>query len=136
MFKNEVEITEWLKTRNVQKIINNYAEKFKNKRIILYGAGLLAKIIFENYDLSSLNIVAVADNKSDNTDFFYDIKKCSPDKIEAFEPDAIIVCTYNEAQIKDFFRQNFPNVSKINSYPIIQRTLHDKIDFFLECFFR
>ena len=48
---------------NVQKQINKQAKKYKNKKILIYGTGLLSSEIFKNYDLSSLNIVGIVNIK-------------------------------------------------------------------------
>jgi len=57
------EITDYLKQINFQKRIDKLAKKHQNKTIMLYGAGLLFDIIYNNYDLSKLNIVGIADQK-------------------------------------------------------------------------
>lgn len=132
--KNEQEIQEWLKTRNIQQIVDNYSKKFKDKKIIIYGAGLLSDLIFKNYDMSNLNIIAVADSNSNNADFFHNIKKCTPDKIIKFKPDVIISCTYNQKMIRKFLKDTYPEVAKIKFCSIIKKTLNDKIKFFIECF--
>ena len=53
----------YLQKYNAQEKINKLAKKYKNKRVVIYGAGQFAKTAFENYDLSKLNIVAIADKK-------------------------------------------------------------------------
>ena len=52
---------EYLKIYNAQSKINKLAKRYKNKKIAVYGAGQFSHAIFSNYDLSNLNIVAVAD---------------------------------------------------------------------------
>ena len=46
-----------------QKQIDKLSKKLKNKKLVIYGAGDFAKVLFENYDLSKLNILAVSDKK-------------------------------------------------------------------------
>ena len=46
---------------NFQKRVDKLAKKYKNKRVVIYGGGLLFSLITNNYDLSKLNIVAIAD---------------------------------------------------------------------------
>ena len=48
---------------NVQVQIDKAAKKYRNKKILIYGTGLLSQKIFQNYDLSSLNIVGIVDMK-------------------------------------------------------------------------
>jgi len=70
--KDSDELKQLLKKSNMQKRIDKFAEKYKDKKVIIYGGGLLFSIINQNYDLSKLNITAVADkrfgNKNDNND--------------------------------------------------------------------
>lgn len=57
---------EYLKIYNTQSKINKLAKRYKNKKIAVYGAGQFSHAIFSNYDLSNLNIVAVADLRFEN----------------------------------------------------------------------
>ena len=41
---------------------------YKNKKIVLYGAGQFCNCVFENYDLSKLNIIAIADARFEDKD--------------------------------------------------------------------
>lgn len=61
--QDESEWKEYLKVTNEQKYLDKLAKKLKNKKIIIYGAGLVSNLIYNNYDLSKLNIVGVADKK-------------------------------------------------------------------------
>ena len=57
------DILTYFKEVNAQKQINKLARKYKNKKIVIYGAGEYFRILKENYDLSKLNIVGIADKK-------------------------------------------------------------------------
>ncbi len=85
---------------NSQKQINKLAGKYKNKKIILYGAGIMSKILFENFDLSKLNIVKICDAKypknSDETFFSYPV--ISPEELKNEDYDIIFV------NLKDYER--------------------------------
>lgn len=82
----------YLKNYDIQKKIDKLAKKYKNKKIVIYGAGKLSDYIFKNYDLSKLNIIAVADKKfSKNGDKFNNIQGIEPVGINDIEFDAIIV---------------------------------------------
>ena len=54
---------EILEEQNAQKQINKLSRKLKNKKVVIYGAGNFSKVLFENYDLSKFNILAVSDKK-------------------------------------------------------------------------
>ena len=50
-----------LETPNIVKFIN--ACNKKNKKVLIYGTGKLFKLVSENYDLKSLDIIGLCDNK-------------------------------------------------------------------------
>ncbi len=78
---------------NTQKQINSLAKKFKNKRIIFYGAGIMSKILFENFDLSKLNIIAICDMKYEKSqnETFFSYPTISPDELKTADFDVIFV---------------------------------------------
>ena len=85
---------DYLKNYNIQKKIDKFAKKYKNKKIVIYGAGKLSDYIFKNYDLSKLNIIAVADKKfSKKGDTFNNIQGIEPVGINDIDFDVIIVFT-------------------------------------------
>ncbi len=85
---------DYLKNYDIQKKINNFAKKYKNKKVIIYGAGKLSDYIFNNYDLSKLNIIAVADKKFIKSDEkFNNINGIAPVAINDIDFDVIIVFT-------------------------------------------
>ena len=56
-------IKEYLNTQEFDKILKKLSHKLKNKKIIVYGAGILFQTIVRDYDLSCLNIVGICDKK-------------------------------------------------------------------------
>ena len=54
-------ILDYLKAVHAQRQINKLARKYKNKKIVIYGAGEYFQILKNNFDLSNLNIVGIAD---------------------------------------------------------------------------
>ena len=53
----------YFKSVHAQRQINKLARKYKNKKIVIYGAGEYFQILKNNFDLSKLNIVGIADKK-------------------------------------------------------------------------
>lgn len=77
-FKDEDVNCEYLKEIHLEKTLPKLIKKLKGKRIALYGPGSFFQCVNKYYDLSELNIVAVADRMrfvygSNNTDLL--IKK-------------------------------------------------------------
>ena len=78
---------------NIQSKIDNLVKKYKDKKIVLYGAGQFCDDIFQNYDLSGLNIIAIADKKfadSDNNSF-YNLKCIAPNEIQNLDFDIVLI---------------------------------------------
>ena len=60
----------------------------KNKKVVIYGAGDFAKVLFENYDLSKFNILAVSDKKFEkDKSHFFGYKTISPEELKTFDCD-------------------------------------------------
>ncbi|MBR2069432.1 MAG: PIG-L family deacetylase [Candidatus Gastranaerophilales bacterium] len=81
---------------NIQDRINKIADIYKNKRIALYGAGKLAQFICKNYDLSALNIIAVADLRfeKDIVHKFFNYKTIKPLDLIDLDCDLILISNY------------------------------------------
>lgn len=95
---------EYLKKKNAQKQINKLAKSLKRKKIAIYGAGLFADALFNNYNLSNLNIIAVADKKynSDSKEKYFNIQTISPNIIKNIDIDVILIATLNTEVILDY----------------------------------
>lgn len=127
MIKSYEELKYWLEQRDFQKNIDNIAKKYRNKKIALYGAGLLARVVLDNYDLSNLNIVAIADAKFTKNEEFYGLKTIPPSQIPEIMPDLILINTYNVAIISEYLDKNFPELKKVRKFSIVKSTIKDKI---------
>lgn len=84
---------EYYKQINAQKQIENLAKKYKNKKIVIYGAGIMTKTLFENFDFSKLNILAICDNKYkvNSEDRFFAYKTINPKELTTLDYDVIFV---------------------------------------------
>lgn len=83
----------YFKNINTKKQINKLIKKYKNKKIILYGAGIMSKILFENYDFSKLNIVAFCDSKYkiNSSEKFVSYPVINPIELKEKDFDLILV---------------------------------------------
>ena len=77
--------------------IDKLARRYKNKRVALYGAGQFADILFENYDLSKLNIVAIADKKFEDEKErnFHNLNCIPPEELGDFDCDLILISNFD-----------------------------------------
>lgn len=91
---------------NEQSYIDALAKKFKRKKILIYGAGLVAEVLFESYDFSGLNVIGISDKKITEESYYKGIKAISPDKITQYNPDIILFTTYSYENILKEFKNN------------------------------
>lgn len=97
---------EYFNDVNAQKQIDKLAKKYKNKRLVIYGAGIYFQLLMNNFDLSKLNIVGIADKKfeynkdSNNTPYI----ALSPEELNEVNYDVILVAVYNHIQIIEFLK--------------------------------
>lgn len=94
----------YLKAVHAQRQINKLARKYKNKKIVIYGAGEYFQILKNNFDLSNLNIVGIADKKfetskdSNPTQYL----ALAPEELKEFDLDVILVALYDDTSLCDY----------------------------------
>ena len=121
---------EYLKTYNAQEKINKLAKRYKNKKIAIYGAGQFSRKIFENYDLSKLNIIAVADLKfkDESKRNFFGMNCIPPEDLGKIDCDVILIanfdCTFFITQLDDHILYRTKN-ENIEIRPMINLSFKD-----------
>ena len=94
----------YFKSVHAQRQINKLARKYKNKKIVIYGAGEYFQILKNNFDLSKLNIVGIADKKfetskdSNPTPYL----ALAPEELKEFDLDVILVALYDDTSLCDY----------------------------------
>lgn len=105
-----------------KKIYDVLCKKYKNKKVVLYGAGKFFEFIKDNFDLSKFNIIAVSDlkfNEFDSPKHLENIgfKVITPHKIHTLKPDIVIICTEKLIPIMKYFKEElFKNTGKRFKY--------------------
>lgn len=110
-------------------------KKYKNKRIILYGASLYFRAIQNHYDLSELNIIAIADKKfiNPNTNIDVGYKKISPLEIANLKPDIVLLTVYDDFHVEKYIQEElFKKTKKFKYRNFFERNLKDKIQIAME----
>lgn len=89
-----------------QKQIDKLAKKYRNKKIIIYGAGQYCRTLFDNYDLSKLNIVAVADKsfELEENKSFYGLSCITPNDLKEFNCDIILLGVFDTILISNYLK--------------------------------
>ena len=125
-----MDFKEYLELYNAQAKIDKLAKLYKNKKIAIYGAGQFAKAIFDNYDVSKLNIVAVADirfEKEKNANFF-GYNCIAPRELGYLDCDVILIANYDTSffttLLDDQILYLTPN-ENVTIRPMIKETFFD-----------
>jgi len=93
-----MDFKEFFQKYDAQAKIDKLARRYKNRKIVLYGAGQYATILFENYDLSKLNIIAVADIKFENEEIeksFFGYRGIAPAEIKDIDCNLILISNFD-----------------------------------------
>lgn len=130
------EILTYFQEINAQKQIDKLSKKFRNKKIVLYGAGEYCKILKDNYDLSALNIVGICDKKFETfkEDDYFDYKLLAPNDLKIFDFDVILVSILDDASTINYLEYKLlkksPNKNK-PVYSIVEPTFKYIVKTFL-----
>ena len=118
----------FFENQDVQNRINELAVHYSGKKIVLYGAGAFANAIFENYNLSKLNIIAVADKRFENNKdcFFNGIKGISPEELKYIDCDIILISNRDYLYFKKILIDLLKKTP--NELVFIEQLLRDDIE--------
>jgi len=102
------------KDKDIQGYINKLSQKYKDKKVLLYGAGVFAEYILDKFDFTQFDIIGISDSKFFNQKGeFKNVKKVSPKEIINLNPDVIIATVHDFISIKNVFKSQYPEITKI-----------------------
>ncbi len=104
-----MDILNYLKEVHAQRQINKLARKYKNKKIVIYGAGEYFQILKNNFDLSKLNIVGIADKKFETSKDLNPTTypALAPEELKDADFDVIFVALYDDSIVSDWLEYEF-----------------------------
>ncbi|OGI00298.1 MAG: hypothetical protein A2Y25_01565 [Candidatus Melainabacteria bacterium GWF2_37_15] len=119
---------EFLKKINFEKQLKKMAKVYKNKKILIYGAGSFYEVLHSNYDLSCLNIIGISDkNKTaGNVQTLYGYPAIKPGDIKKINPDVILVGLPDPIYLIEALKIDY---SGIKIAPLVNK---DRIEFLRE----
>ena len=107
-----------------EKTLPKLVKKMKNKKVVLYGAGAFLELIKKYYDLSGLNVVAIADKRFENhgeNEEFLGYKAIAPEEIFDIKPDYVVVATKFYINIVEDLYYNLLKGTKIKIKPLLKK---------------
>jgi len=128
MFETKEDLIKFLKKKNFQKRIDKLAKKYTDKKIMIYGAGMGFVAVKENYDLSKLNIIGVADAKFEDDGEFMGYKTYDPDSFMNQKPDVVLIGMVDPDVAESFFEEEiYPEFGKFKHESLIKLGFFDLI---------
>ncbi|GBF23414.1 hypothetical protein tpqmel_0818 [Candidatus Gastranaerophilus sp. (ex Termes propinquus)] len=116
---------------NFQKQLDAHIKKYKNKKVVLYGAGQFFKTIVDNFDFSGFDNAYISDKKysanAPETDFGF--KTVAPENIHALKPDVVLICAKYDDVVREYFQKELfkKTKTKFPHKPIFIPSLENKI---------
>lgn len=114
-------LLDFLKKVNFEKQLKKLEKLYKDKKVLIYGAGLFFETINNNYDLNGLNIIGISDkNKTsdDNIQTLYGYQAVKPDDIKKINPDIILVCVLDPIYLIEALKRDY---DKIKIAPFVNK---------------
>lgn len=132
--KEEKENLEYLLKHNFTKTLPRLINKLKNKKVVLYGAGVFFELIDKYFDLSELNVIGLSDYKlryaNDTKISYMNYPICHPNDIVKIKPDYVVITLKRYYPMQD--AMNSSNIRKkgIKIISVVKKNLFEKfIDF-------
>ena len=125
----------YYKEIDAERQLKKLARQYKNKKIIVYGAGLMSNVLLENYDLSELNIVAFCDAKFTNNDEkYFSYNTIAPQELANAEFDVLLINVFRWEDIEN--NTKFSQfIGTKNEDVIVKRLLSPTLKFILKNIF-
>ncbi len=125
------EIREYLISRNFQQKIDKLAQKYKDKKVMIYGASMAFDVIRENYDLSGLNIIGIADirfSDGEQTDVYKDYNTYNSYTFLEQKPDAVLIGML-ESEVAEYFFEDtlIPRFGDFKYEPLIKKSFFESL---------
>ncbi len=123
-YKNYDQILNYLTEINFQKQIDGLAQKYIEKKIIVYGAGLVWNVIRDNYDISKLNIIGISDIKFNENCYEQNgFKTFPPQNIALKKPDIVLISLLETEIAEEYFKKElFKKYGKFKFKPFYSNT--------------
>ncbi|MFA6988609.1 MAG: glycosyltransferase family 92 protein [Candidatus Gastranaerophilaceae bacterium] len=114
---NYQELLKYLQNKKIQKHINKLAQKYKNKKVLIYGVGLFFDVLHENFDLSNLNIVAISDKRFEQDIDYKGLKAVTPEDIKKLTFDVMFIAALLPETIEKYAKKNlYPECGEFEIY--------------------
>lgn len=101
-YEDKEKWSKYFKLTNQARTLKNLSTKLKNKKVVVYGGGIVSNVLFDEYNMSQFNIVAVCDRRFSGDEKFHGYKTVNPDNLNSVDADFIIMAVYFEGTIRKY----------------------------------
>ena len=116
-----------LKEADFQSKLDELGAKYKNKKVLIYGAGSLFHIANENFNIDKLNIIGVSDKKFKEVQTYKEFEAFPPENISELNPDIVLIALENSTILEKFFiREFFPLYGEFKYAQLFEEISFDK----------
>lgn len=114
-------LEKYLKQVNFDKQYEKLVKKYHDKKIVIYGAGQMFKLINANYDLSKLNIVGICDRTfvKNEEEFYLGYKKLTIPDVRTLDADVVLTATLEYLGLIDHLRNRVFKNKKVEYRPMV-----------------
>jgi hypothetical protein len=128
MHKENESIEQFVKNNFSQKRIDTLAKKYKNKKVIIYGASMIFDAIERAFNISGLNIVGIADMRFADGDYYKGYKTYGAFTFMETKPDIVLIVMKESDIAENFFEDAIiPNYGRFKYEPLIKDSFADLI---------
>ena len=117
-------LEEYLIFCKFEKYFKLISKKFKDKKIIIYGAGSLFQLIQKKYNLSQLNIIGISDAKyriDQEGEFDLGYKIIPREKLVNYDADIVLLGVQSYIGLLCHFTINLFKGTKTRVYPLVRK---------------
>lgn len=124
-------LLDYFKKINTQQQINKLTKKYSNKKIVIYGAGEYFQILYNNFNLSKLNIVGISDKKFETSKDanFTTYKSLTPKELKEFDYDLILIALFDDTRVRNYLECELLSNTKNEKNTIISIVKPSLIDY-------
>lgn len=127
---------DYLKSINFANILENLKKKYANKKVVLFGTGVLLDAILDNYNVTEyLNVIGVSDKRVETTEenaTYKNFNLYKPFSLRALSVNVVLDTSVLFDKSAKFLRQNFYVKKSVEISPMIQIPFADKVKNFVE----
>ena len=124
----------YLKRTNFDKYLKHLEKVLRNKKVVVYGSGMMFQYIQNNYDLSKINIVGISDLKYSNNsegEMSLGYKVIPKNLIADNNPDCVLIAIENYIDVVEELKISYreKNKNNIKVMPLVKKPFIDVIKY-------